>query len=184
MKYRTVEPQMMDKMTERFYEDLIKLKDLADSYLKGYWVNDFVFSEIKPQHPLEVQPAFLSKDIILLMELEKENIPDAEERLDDRMDTVKYLIEDTMPMKGVIVLPCIPNPNSSNYHKYEVLYEGEMFKIKTIAENFVKSDEVTDIVKTTMARLLYFNCRKYKYPKTNKAARQEIDETYFFHASN
>ena len=165
------------KLMQHFFEAVDTVKD----QLPGYFMFNFDFSGIEVDDPLEMKAAFLSKDVIKLIELQdqdtEENMKNVEEKLSERIDSLKSLIDQKIPVEGVIVFPC--KSRSISTSSYSVLYgdelkEGLKTEMTTLHESPPRTMEVTLEVKIVLAKLLYYTISKRHYPESEEEAIYEV----------
>ena len=169
------------KLKQQFFEAVMVMK--AQNQLHGYLMFDFDFSGIESDDPSEIQTAYVSKDVIKVIELEMEDadetVADIEEKLKDRIETINYLIDEKIPVEGVIVFPCKSRPSSAVTSSYATVYENELTELEnvltTLHQSRQRPSEVTSEVKFAMANLLYYTISKRQYPESEEEAIEEMN---------
>ena len=171
------------KLKQEFFK-AVKILQAQDK-LHGYFMFDFNFTFIVYDAPLEFQIAFVSKDVIKVIELEdcKDNIEDTEIRLKERIETLKYLSDSNIPVEGVVVFPFKFRPSSLASEAYTTLYIKEQItefaseletELKTLHHSYQLSSEATFDTKGTIARLIYYAISIQSYATSAEGAMYEV----------
>ena len=190
---------------QQFFEVVKDLKN--QNKLHGYFMLNFDFSVIQSDDPLEIQPAFISNELITIIELEstdtEKNINELQEQLKDRIRAVDMQVGNTeIPVNGIIVFPNEDQPSSSLPASYPILCRkmykenGKMYEkeLKDALKDklgpgkppedekslpHLKSIEEPIDVKNTIAELLRFNMLKRHYPESEEEAIYEVAKWLF-----
>ena len=186
-KFSLAEKYGMDvELMQRFFTVVRSLK--TQNKLCGYFLFNFDFSGAERDDPLEVKAAFVSKDVIKIIELvdAEENIEVAQQDLVERIEDVKYLIDSEIPVEGVIVFSSTgPGSLTEADTLHGILYVNELNADRLTEAMLSHQSSLVGSsgdVKKAMARLLYHPISHG--PKCKEEAICEFGMWLFYQSDN
>ena len=183
----TVERDLEVKLKLQFFNnitDTLTNENLSDK-LSGYLIFDSDLKDLKPGTNMHIHAVLLSSNLFTIIELldndDEHCIVKAERKLARTARAVGMLINEKIPVKGVIVFPSkVRLPTSIVRPDNSILYKGEQAKLlKTCLKLYGMSHEIAADTKTALAEMLRVSFLEQCHPTTKEEAIYRAAQRFF-----